>query len=227
MAKSIRAKKLWEASQLGSRDLLTEMKKIKGKKKSHEDLPDIVAGVSGEDQIVEEFRKVYQALYNSCDSSDGVEIIKDKLQNMIGNDISVHDTNLVTGQVLKEAACRMKPGKGDVSGSYTSDAILNAPDSFFDIMSIIFRSWLIYGTVTLSLLACAFLPLFKGGLKDLSKIDSYRAIAGASLILKLFDNVVLLVWESGLEVTRFSLDLRMTQVQHNVAGLLWKWLDIF
>ena len=46
----------------------------------------------------------------------------------------------------------------------------------------------------MSLLACAFLPLFKGGLKDNSKTDSYRAIAGASLLLKLFDNVVLLLW---------------------------------
>jgi hypothetical protein len=61
-------------------------------------------------------------------------------------------------------------------------------------MAPVFRSWLIHGTVTLSLLACAFLPLFKGGLKDPSKTDSYRAIAGASLLLKLFDNVVLLLW---------------------------------
>ena len=37
-------------------------------------------------------------------------------------------------------------------------------------------------------------PLFKGGQKDSSKIDSYRAIAGSSQILKLFDNVVLLLW---------------------------------
>ena len=46
----------------------------------------------------------------------------------------------------------------------------------------------------MSLLACAFFPLFKGGLKDNSKTDSYRAIAGASLLLKLFDNVVLVLW---------------------------------
>ena len=52
----------------------------------------------------------------------------------------------------------MKPSKGDVSGSYTSDAFLNAPDSFFDLLAPVFRSWLIHGTVTMSLLACAFLP---------------------------------------------------------------------
>ena len=77
----------------------------------------------------------------------------------------------------------MKTDKPDASGSLSSNAILNAPDSFFDLLAPVYRSWLVHGTVTLSLLACAFLPLFKGGLKDPSKTDSYRAIAGASLLL--------------------------------------------
>ena len=50
-----------------------------------------------------------------------------------------------------------------------------------------------HGTVTMSLLSCAFLPLFKGGLKDPANTDSYRAIAGSSLLLKLFDNLIILL----------------------------------
>ena len=50
-----------------------------------------------------------------------------------------------------------------------------------------FRSWLV------SLLACPFLSL-KRGLKDPASTDSYKAIAGSSLLLKLFDNVILLLW---------------------------------
>ena len=61
-------------------------------------------------------------------------------------------------------------------------------------MATVFRSWLVHCSVTLSLLSCAFLPLFKGGLKDPAMTDSYRAIAGSSLLLKLFDNVILLLW---------------------------------
>ena len=64
----------------------------------------------------------------------------------------------------------------------------------FDSLAAVFRSFLIHGDVTLELLSCAFLPLFKGGLKDPHKSDSYRAIAGSSQILKLFDNVILLLW---------------------------------
>ena len=45
-----------------------------------------------------------------------------------------------------------------------------------------------------NILACAFLPLLKSSSKDPGEIGSYRAIAGSSLILKLFEKVILLIW---------------------------------
>ena len=58
----------------------------------------------------------------------------------------------------------------------------------------VFKSFVVHGTVTREILCCAFLPLFKGGLKNPAKFDSYRAIAGASQILKIFEYVVLILW---------------------------------
>ena len=94
---------------------------------------------------------------------------------------------------MKKAACKMKSNKSDVSGSFVSDALLHAPDIVFELLALVYRSWLVHGTVTLSLLACAFLPLLKNALKDPADTNSYRAIAGSSLLLKLFDQCVLLV----------------------------------
>ena len=88
----------------------------------------------------------------------------------------------------------MKPGKSDVLESYTSDMFLNAPDTMFDALAAVFRSFLVHGTVTLSILSCAFLPLYKGGHKKPDQLTSYRAIAGASQLLKLWDYVVLELW---------------------------------
>ena len=88
----------------------------------------------------------------------------------------------------------MKAGKGDVTDSYTSDSILNAPDIFFNMMAMVYRSWLIHGTVSRNLLSCAFLPLLKNSLKNPAEVNSYRAIAGSSLLLKLFDQVILILW---------------------------------
>ena len=119
-----------------------------------------------------------------------------ELKKCISENISqdaVEEAKKITGVKVKESACSMKPGKSDVSESYTSDAILNAPDSFFDMVALVYRSWVVHGSVTLSLLACAFLPLVKGR-KDPAKTDSYRAIAGSALLLKLFDKVILLLW---------------------------------
>ena len=75
-----------------------------------------------------------------------------------------------------------------------SDALKYAPDLLFYQLASVFRSWVYHGTVTPSLLACSFLPLLKSFLKDPSDPDSYRAIAGSSLILKTFELVVLALW---------------------------------
>ena len=191
----IRAQKLLEASETGSVNLLLEMKKIKGGKKVSHDRPDDVGGVNGEMNIVEKFCEVYEELYNSSGSSEALEDIKQHLQELIEeSDSSEHEIFKITGSIVKEAACKMKAGKGDVSEGYTSDAILNAPDSFFDHLALVYRSWLVHGTVSMNLLACAFLPLLKSSLKNPSEVNSYRAIAGSSLLLKLFDQVILLLW---------------------------------
>ena len=46
----------------------------------------------------------------------------------------------------------------------------------------------------LQISSSAFLPLFKGGFKNPDMSDNYRAIAGASQLLKLFEYVILIVW---------------------------------
>ena len=148
----IKAKKLFEASIDGEMQLLKEMKQIKCGKKVSDELPDNVSGAEGETEIVDKFREVYQALYNSAGSSIEMEEIKAKLSGLIKTD-SVVEVMKITGAVVKKAASLMKTGKADVTEGFTSDAILNAPDSMFDQLACVYRSWLIHGSVTPSLLA--------------------------------------------------------------------------
>ena len=82
----------------------------------------------------------------------------------------------------------------DISQGFNSDALLNAPDLLFQLLAITFQDWLTHGTVTRSILSCDFIPLLKSSLKDPSSTYSYRAIAGSSLILKSFEQCILLVW---------------------------------
>ena len=120
--------------------------------------------------------------------------IKDVIKLKIDSEDTGSEVTKITGKAVKEAACKLKPGKSDVTEGYTSDAILNAPDILFNQLAKVYRSWLYHGTVPLNLLACAFLPLLKSSLKNPAEANSYRAITGSSLLLKLFDQVILLLW---------------------------------
>ena len=116
------------------------MKSIKCGKNASIELPDNVAGANGESEIVEKFREVYQALYNSAGSQVEMEEIKSKVSDMIRAE-SMVEVNKITGAVVKEAASLMKAGKSDVSEGFTSDAILNAPDLMYDQLAAVYRSW--------------------------------------------------------------------------------------
>ena len=93
----------------------------------------------------------------------------------------------------------MKPGKVDVSQAYSSDIFRHAPKVLFDKLAVIFRSFLVHGTISLSALACSFMPLLKSARKDRTKFDSYRAVAGASQLLKLFEYTCLTLWGDYLQ----------------------------
>ena len=146
----------------------------------------------GEQGISELFRESYQSLYNSVPSGGELDKLLKTLH--VDQTQSSYEIEKVTGFVVKEAVSKIKPLKGDISGSFVSDALKHAPDKFFHQLAISYRSWLYHGTVTRSMLACSFLPIIKSSLKNPADPGSYRAIAGSSLILKVFEMVVLLLW---------------------------------
>ena len=119
--------------------------------------------------------------------------MKLKLNDMITQDAH-NELEKVTGDSVKKACCRMKPGKNDVTESYTGDVFLNAPDTLFEKLAQVFKSFLVHGSVTKQILRCAFLPLFKGGHKKPDQFTLYRAIVSSSQLLKLWEYLVLDLW---------------------------------
>ena len=188
-----KAQKLLEASEQSLTSLLEEMKKIKGSKKCKEALPATVAGATGEEAISKIFREEYRQLYNSHHDEERLNKLAEEVEENVDANSEL-EVDRITPEVLQAAMWKLKTGKGDVTGSYTSDAIRSCPSEFFEVMAKMFKSWLYHGTVTKSLLTCAYLPVYKGGLKDPTSCSSYRALAGTSVILKLFDYTVLEIW---------------------------------
>ena len=193
----LKSQALGEAAAKNNFALFKEMKKcLFSKNNCQQEVPDSLEGEVSFDGILEKFRECYADLYNSADTSEEMLKIKFEIDQKINICYrkSIAEAQKVTPRIIKNAAKRMKPNKTDVSGYYSSDVFLNAPDILFVHLSAIFQSFIIHGTVTKEILSCAFLPLYKGGLKDPTKFKSYRAIAGASQLLKLFEYVVLDLW---------------------------------
>ena len=195
---SIKSQNLICAAESGDRDFLIELKRQLPGKAKGQSFPECIEGKVTPETILEKFKECYQSLYNSAGSQSGMAEVKKQVDTSIGFN-SLMEIEKLTGNLVKEACCNMKAGKLDVSGGFSSDVFLHSPDQLFNSLASIFRSFLMHGSVTPMILSCAFLPLFKGGFKNPEKFDSYRAIAGGSQILKLFEYVIIKLWGSYLE----------------------------
>ena len=67
--------------------------------------------------------------------------IKEKIKDLVQHD-SGEEVFKITGAIVRKAAELMKKGKADVSESYTTDAIIQAPDTLFEYLAAVYRSWL-------------------------------------------------------------------------------------
>ena len=118
------------------------------------------------------------------------------MKNYLNNNVDDEDlieVDRVTPELVREALKKMKSSKSDVLFDFNSDCLINAPEILHIHLANLFRTFLIHGEVAMILLLCSLVPIVKDNLGDLTSSDNYRAIAKSSLILKLFDWIVLLL----------------------------------
>jgi hypothetical protein len=197
-ANSARAHNLLVAAEGGDCALLQEMRKVLGSKHQEQELPDSLEGAVGHSAILNQFRSLYSTLYNSAGTEDKLDVLKVLMDTKV-DCRSDFEVRKVTAREVKEACRRMKGGKMDVGQGYSSNVFKCAPDILFEKLAAVFRSYLSHGTLTLSILSCSFMPLLKSARKDPTRFDSWRAVAGASQLLKLFEYVLLNIWGGHLE----------------------------
>ena len=109
------------------------------------DLPETVDGANGEEEICQKFLQVYDDLYGSANTNQDVNVIMARVQESI-DDEGLTEVRKINCVSVTAAAVLTKGGKADVSGSYNSDAIRCTPDSFYEQLSLVFRSFLVHGT---------------------------------------------------------------------------------
>ena len=173
-------------------DIFKEIKKLR---KTKQAVANTIDGVN--ENISEHFKTLYSNLYNSVEDADNMTRVSIEVEDNIG-EYSVDDVNKVTPEIVKEATKKLKSGKSDPVFSFSSDCIKVESDRLAYLLSVIVQSYLIHGHVTRFLLIATLVPIIKDKLGPINSSKNYRSIAISSLILKLLDWIILLLFGSSL-----------------------------
>ena len=137
-------------------------------------------------------------MYNSVPSDDSLKDLSDTINNEISEDDLVI-VDMIDSDLIKEAINKMKIGKSDCEYNFGSDVFVNASDVLSSSISFLFKTFLIHGFIPIFLLMCSLIFLVKDKLRKISNSDNYRAIAISSLLLKILDWVILILFNENLK----------------------------
>ena len=190
----IKKNKLLDACINGNGDIFLEIKKLRKAK------PVAATSMDGvTDNIPDHFRGIFKELYNSANDKEELVGVLTEVEDRI-NESSLDDVQLVTPEIVKQASKKLQDSKSDPQLNFSSDCIRNGTNELFEKLSAALQCFLIHGHVTHFLLLATLVPLIKDKLGSLNSSTNYRTIAISSLILKLLDWVILILFGAKLGI---------------------------
>jgi hypothetical protein len=186
--------KLLDACINGNGDIFAEIKKLRKCK------PTIATSMDGEkDDIPGHFKNIFKDIYNSANDQDELNEVMVEVENKI-NEASLADVDLVTPEIVEEATKHLNESKSDPYLNFSSDCIKHGTKELFQKLAVVIKSFLIHGHVTYFLLLATLVPIIKDKLGSLNSSKNYRTVAISSLILKLMDWILLILYGSKLGI---------------------------
>ena len=127
----------------------------------------------------------------------------------------------ITPELLKLACKKLIPGKSDPIHSFSSDCFRNATDSLYHHLANVLVSCTVHSHVSLVLLLSTLVPLVKDKLGSINTSKNYRSVAISSILLKIFDWVVILLdgQSLGLNELQFAYQAGCSTVMCTWAAL--------
>ena len=156
-----------------------------------------IDGIVGGSDISKHFSSIYSKIYNTHgdnkEVSDFIEYNDSKI-----NASDINHIDKVTPQLVKKVTMTFKPGKNDVEYLWKSDALKAGTDILATPLCNIIKAFLVHGFAPGIFLSCILVPLVKNNRASKTDSSNYRMIAISSLIMKLFDNILLELFMSVL-----------------------------
>ena len=161
-----------------------------------EKMPNLIDGRVGKDNIANYLAQKYSTLYNSSNSNVETMKLVDDL-NISQNDLC--DVELVTPDIVYQAISCVNVNTNDVNFNFKSNALRVGADIICNYLTAMLQAFLIHGYIPKELVFCSLKPIIKDKLGDKFNSDNYRAIGSSSLILKVLDWVIFILFESNLK----------------------------
>ena len=175
-------------------DLFSELRQMRNKNNKQAKMID---GKCSNVEIANHFKETYEQIYNSHDDGDDLRRV------MIENAQKISQADLkfvskINPARVKKNIMRFHNGKNDSFFDWRSDAMKHGVDILAQPLSDILKSMIIHGYIPVMFLVCSLIPIIKDN--KASKLDSsnYRLIAITSLLLKIFDLIVLDLFSDNL-----------------------------
>ena len=219
---SIKNQKLLANGLESDMDLFKEIKRHRGKET--EELVTI-DGATGKD-IPNKFAEVYEELYNREEDKENLEELLQNINARIGNESHIQ-INKVNPSLIKEALDKIKSNKSDPLLDFSSDFLKNAPEILYVHLSDIIRSFLIHGHFSNFLLLATLVPIVKDKLGDLNSSSNYRSIAISSLILKLLDWIVIILYGDLLHLDELQFGFQKANSTSLCTWMVYETIDLY
>ena len=162
----------------------------------------------------------YRTLYNSTHDKENLSLLEESLEHQI-KDQDLKDLNNISSELLKSASRRLKPGKTDPILQITSDCFTAAPDILYTLLMICLKGFILHAHISEFLLISTLIPIIKDKLGDITSSNNYRSIAISSLVMKLYDLVILAAYEKHL-----GLDDLQYSYQRDVSTSMCTWMAV-
>ena len=210
----IKKDKLLNSCLAGKNNIFDEIRKMRSVRNN------APKSIDGSEKPAERFAEVYGELYNSVDDALETRNLFEQVETCIDAN-SLHDVDLITADVIADVVKDIKSNKSDPEFCFNSDCIKRAPATLYVHISKFIKSFLIHGHVSNILLVATIIPLIKNKLDDIESSDNYRSIAISSVVLKIFDWIVMTLFGQSLD-----LDELQFSYQKNCSTTMCTWLVV-
>ena len=158
----------------------------------------VIDGHSESADIAENFKDIYCKIYNTHNDKDDLKQFIDENNAKI-SDVDIQLVDSITPEMVKKFIRKFNNNKNDSTFNWKSDALKAGVDILADPLCDLLTSLILHGYIPKVFLVCSLVPIVKDNKESKLSSSNYRLIAITSLLLKLFDHILLEFSNTGLK----------------------------